>query len=140
MADWPCDAHPCVDEPAGSDASIKRHHRASTGGETLNWKATTTRRGTGLGATPAGAADLNSDTHGFVGVEQRPDPVVGEPSETEGAAFDASGEVVDCLGGPVGDPGLVPVGDLVIPTTQGAAQPGQLRWTVSVGEVLNKFT
>ena len=91
MADWPCDAHPCVDEPAGSDASIKRHHRASTGGETLNWKATTTRRGTGLGATPAGAADLNSDTHGFPGVEQRPDPVVGESSEPERGAFDAFG-------------------------------------------------
>ena len=90
-----------------------------------------------MGATPAGAADLNSDTHGFPCVEQRPDPVVGEPSETEGDAFD---EVVDCFGGPVGDPGLVPVGDLVMPTTQGAAQPGQLRWTVSVGEVLNKFT
>ena len=49
-----------------------------------------------MGATPAGAADLNSDTHGVVGVEQRPDPVVGEPSETEGAAFDAFDEVVDC--------------------------------------------
>ena len=26
---------------------------------------------------------------GFPGVEQRPDPVVGESSETEGGAFDA---------------------------------------------------
>ena len=80
----------------------------------------------------AGSDGVEQSPVGFPGVEQRPDPVVGEPSETEGAAFDAFDEVVDCFGGAVGDPGLVPVGDLVMPTTQGAAQPGQLRWTVSV--------
>ena len=32
----------------------------------------------------------------FAGVEQRPDPVVGESSEPVGGAFDAFDEVVDC--------------------------------------------
>ena len=52
-----------------------------------------------MGATPAGAADLNSDTHGFSGVEQRPGPVVGESSDPEAGAFDASGQVVDRTAG-----------------------------------------
>ncbi len=34
----------------------------------------------------------------------------------------------------------MPVDDLVMPTSQGAAQPGQLRWAVSVGEVVGEFT
>ena len=55
-----------------------------------------------MGATPAGAADLNSDTHGFPGVEQRPDPVVGESSEPEGGAFDA----LIVLGCPLAGAGL----------------------------------
>ena len=42
-----------------------------------------------MGAIPADAANLNPDTHGFPGVEQRPDPVVGESSEPEGNPFDA---------------------------------------------------
>ena len=36
---------------------------------------------------------------GFSGVEQRPDPVVGESSEPEAGAFDASGQVVDRTAG-----------------------------------------
>ena len=48
-----------------------------------------------MGAIPADAANLNPDTHGFPGVEQRPDLVVAESSEPEGGAFDASGQVVD---------------------------------------------
>ena len=54
-----------------------------------------------------------------------------------GASFD---EVVHCFGTAVGDPGVVPVGDLVMPTTQGAARPGQFGWTVRVGEILDEFT
>ena len=54
-----------------------------------------------------------------------------------GASFD---EIVDGFGRAVGDPCVVPVDDLVMPTTQGATQPGQLRWTVSVGEVVGEFT
>ena len=60
---------------------------------------------------------------GFAGVEQGPDSVVGEVGESEGAAFDAFDQVVGCLGGCVGDSGGVPVGDLVSPVPDGAAQP-----------------
>ena len=47
-----------------------------------------------MGATPADAANLNPDTHGFPGVEQRPDPVVGEVSEPERDSFHSLHEVV----------------------------------------------
>ena len=60
---------------------------------------------------------------GFPGVEQRPDPVVVESSEPEGNPFDAFDEIVHGFGRAVGDPCVVPVDDLVMPTTQGAAQP-----------------
>ena len=88
----------------------------------------------------AGSDGVEQSPVGFPGVEQSPDPVVGESSETEGGAFDAFDEVVHGFGTAVGDPGVVPVDDLVMPTTQGAAQPGQLRWTVTVGEVVGEFT
>ena len=76
---------------------------------------------------------------GFPGVEECSDPVVVESSEPEGNPFDAFDQVVDCFGGSVGNPSVVPVGDLVMPTPQGAAQLGQLRWEVAVGEVLCEF-
>jgi len=37
---------------------------------------------------------------------------VGEAAESEGDAFDASGEIVDRFGGAVGHAGAVPVEDL----------------------------
>ena len=64
---------------------------------------------------------------GLAGVEQRADAVVGEAAEPEGGAFDALDEVVDRLGGAVGDPGAVPVHDRVMPAAEGAAQAAQLR-------------
>ena len=70
-----------------------------------------------MGAIPADAANLNPDTHGFPGVEQRPDPVVGESLESEGGAFDAFDEVADCFSGTVADTGVVPVDDLCRPTS-----------------------
>ena len=44
---------------------------------------------------------LSSPQFGFPGVEQRPDPVVGEPSETEGAAFDALMRLLTASVGPL---------------------------------------
>ena len=93
-----------------------------------------------MGATPADAANLNPDTHGFAGVEECSDPVVVEVSESKGGAFDAFDEVVDCLGGAVSDPRFVPVRDLCMPTPQGAAQLRQLWWAVGVGEVVGEFS
>ena len=87
-----------------------------------------------------GVIGVEESPVGFAGVEQRPDPVVSESSEPEGGAFDAFDQVVDCFGGAVGDPSLMPVDDLVMPTPQRATQPGQLRWTVRVGEVVGEFT
>ena len=63
-----------------------------------------------------------------------------ESSEPEGNPFDAFDEIVHGFGRAVGDPCVVPVDDLVMPTTQGAAQPGQLGWTVTVGEIVGEFT
>ncbi len=61
-----------------------------------------------------GVIGVEESPVGFAGVEQRPDPVVSESSEPEGGAFDAFDQVVDCFGGAVGDPSLMPVDDLVM--------------------------
>ena len=76
---------------------------------------------------------------GFAGVEQGPDSVVGEVGEPEGGAFDAFDQVVGCFGGCVGDSGGVPVGDLVSPVPDGAAQPVDLWWHGGVLEVLGEL-
>ena len=74
---------------------------------------------------------------GFVGVEQRPDAVVGKPAEPEGDALDA---IVDRLGGtPVADSGAVPVHDRDVPAGQGPTQTAQLRRAVGIGEIVRKF-
>ena len=52
---------------------------------------------------------------GFAGVEQGADAVVGEAAESEGGALDALDEIVDRLGGAVGDSGAVPVHDRGVP-------------------------
>ena len=65
---------------------------------------------------------------------------MGESSEPVGGAFDAFDEVVGGFGRAVGNPSVVPVDDLWVSTTQGAAQSGQLRWAVSVGEVVAEFS
>ena len=93
-----------------------------------------------MGAIPADAANLNPDTHGFSGIQQGSYPVVGESSEPEGGASDAFAEIVGRFGGAVADPSLMPVGDLVMPTPQRVAQPGQFRWAVRVGEILRELT
>ncbi|MCY4458272.1 MAG: hypothetical protein OXB90_10070 [Acidimicrobiaceae bacterium] len=51
-----------------------------------------------------------------------------ESSESEDDAFDQVG----C----VGYPDMLPVADLCTPAALGAAQLGQLRWTVAVDEVV----
>ena len=65
---------------------------------------------------------------------------MGESSETEGGVLDTFAEIVDRFGGVVADPSLMRVGDLVMPTPQRVAQPGQFRWTVRVGGILRELT
>jgi hypothetical protein len=59
---------------------------------------------------------------GFAGVEQDPDPVVLEVAEPEADPVDALDQVVERLGGAVGDPGQVEVGDPVEPGPDGASE------------------
>ncbi len=66
---------------------------------------------------------------GFAGVEQHPDPVVGESAESEADAFDAFDQVVDRFGGSVRHSGSVPCNDLVPPPGDGAPQRPGLGWT-----------
>ena len=53
-------------------------------------------------------------------------------------AFYAFGEVVGCFGGGVGDFGGVPVGDLVPPARDGAAEPVDLFGQAGVLEVFGE--
>ena len=76
---------------------------------------------------------------GLAGVEQRADAVVGEAPEPEGGALDALDEIVDRLGGAVGDPGAVPVHDRGAPATDCTARAAQLRRTVAVREIVAEY-
>ena len=76
---------------------------------------------------------------GFAGIEQRADPVVGEPAQSEGGALGSLDEFVHGSGGSVGDPGAVPFHDRVVPAAQGAAQAAQFRRAVGVGEIVGEF-
>ena len=69
------------------------------------------------------------------GVEQRPDPVVAEPSKPERDPFDPLDEVVDGFGGSVGDVASVPGHDLVFPPQQGPAERVHFRGTRVVLEI-----
>src|SRR5580658_1529288 len=57
------------------------------------------------------------------GVEEGPDPVVLEVAESEPDALDPLDQIVERLGGSVGDAGPVEVDDLVEPAPDGASQP-----------------
>ena len=72
---------------------------------------------------------------GLPGVEQRPDPVVAEPSKPERDPFDTFDQVVDGFGGSVGDVASMPGHDLVLPPQQRAAERVDLRWTRVVLEI-----
>ena len=64
---------------------------------------------------------------------------MGEAAESEGGTLDAFDENVDRLGGAVGDPGAVPVGDRDMPAGQGAAQAAQIRQAGIVGRIVREF-
>ena len=64
---------------------------------------------------------------------------VVEVSSLEGSAFDAFDEVVSGFGWSVGDPGGVPVKDLVPPVPDGAAEPVDLWGQVWVLELAGDF-
>ena len=64
---------------------------------------------------------------------------VGEVGEPEGGAFDAFDQVVNCFGSGVGDACGVPVGDLVPPVPDGAAEPVDLWGQVWVLELAGDF-
>ena len=76
---------------------------------------------------------------GLAGVEQGADAVVGEVGEPERGPFDPFDEIVGRLGGCVGDPGGVPVGDLGAPAPDGAAQPVDLSRHGGVLQVLREL-
>ena len=86
-----------------------------------------------------GSEGVEEGPVGFAGVEQGSDPVVVEVGEPEGDAFDPFDQVVGGLGGCVGDSGGVPVGDLVSPIPDGAAQPVDLGGQAGVLEVLSEL-
>ena len=76
---------------------------------------------------------------GFAGIEQDSCAVVVEVGVPERGALDQLGEVVGCLGRPVGHTRPVPVGDLGAPRGQGAAELVQLRRERVVLEVAGEF-
>lgn len=64
---------------------------------------------------------------------------MGELAAPEGGAFDGAYEIVDRLGGIVGDPGAVPVGDRLMRAAEGATKAAQFRWAIGVGEIGGEF-
>lgn len=59
---------------------------------------------------------------GFSGVEEGEDPVAAEPAEPEHDPFDALDEIVGCFRRSARYVGLVPRGDLILPSDDGSTQ------------------
>ena len=72
---------------------------------------------------------------GFACVERWPGPVVVRVGGPEAGVFGVFGEVVGCLGGGVGEPGVVPVRGLGAPAPDGASGAVGLRWQKRVTEL-----
>ena len=72
-------------------------------------------RGLAVPRISAGSEGGEEVPVGFAGVEERSDSEVGEVGHRERGPLDSFDQIVDSLGGTLGDVRLVPRGDLVLP-------------------------